>query len=456
MTGPLKLLANAATRRLDLMFPGYFAQAKHNHYRDFGYPTEVTFDQAYSMYERNGFARAAIEKTVGKTWQDSPFLQDHQRDGTDAKDDAETKAEADIRQRFDDLRLWQRLAECDRRSMVGAYSGLILRLADNKTFREPVDRVPGGLAGLAEVIPAWEGQLTVAEWDTDERSEGYGHPKMYQFTESKVGDTMGQPRQFQIHPDRVLIWSKDGAINGSSTLRPGFNALLTLEKIVGAGGEGFWKNAKSAPVLEMDKDANLEAMAKAMGVAVDDVTDKLDQQVGDWNRGFDQSLMVQGMRARALQVTLPSPEHFFAVALQEFAGSMSIPLKIMVGSQTGERASTEDAQEWAHTNMSRRTGQVIPNTMGLVRRLERFGILPAMDWFLSWTDLTEASMAEKIDRAAKMAEVNSKMATSGEPVFTHEEIREVVGFEPLSDAEKYRADETDNQTNEEAAALGAG
>jgi hypothetical protein len=439
----IQYIANAAARRLDVMFPGFFAQAKHNHYADFGYPTELAFKQLYDMYTRNGIAHAGVEKTILKTWQDMPFLLEKERDGSEGNETKETKLEKDIRQRFSDLRLWQHLAEADRRSLVGGYSGVILRLADSKTFQEPVDTVPGGINGLVELIPAWEGQLQVSEWDTDERSEGYGHPKMFQFIESSVDPSQKVQRHFQLHPDRVVIWSKDGTVHNRSLLEPGYNDLMTLEKISGAGGEGFWKNAKSAPVLQIDKEARLEEMAKAMGVPMDEIADKMDEQVGDWQKGFDRLLMIQGMEAKTLGITLPSPEHFFAIALQSFAASIPIPLKILVGSQTGERASTEDAEEWAQTNMSRRTGQVIPNTMELVNRLESYRILPEMDWHIDWTDLTESSIGEKIDRAVKMADANQKMKDSGEFVFTPEEIRAAVDYEPLTDSEKYRDDTTE-------------
>ena len=148
-----------------------------------------------------------------------------------------------------------------------------------------------------------------------------------------------------------------------------------------------------------------------------------------------------------MQVNLPSPEHFFAIALQSFAATFSAPLKILVGSQTGERASTEDSAEWAKVNMSRRTNRVIPRIRAFVARLERFSILPARDWHLEWVDLTESSMGEKIDRADKMASVNQKMGD--EIIFTGDDIRGVVGMEPLSDAEKYR-DEPDDEEEQDA------
>ncbi|QPB10605.1 hypothetical protein [Bacteriophage sp. 438212] len=444
---PLRLVVNNAQRSLQAMFPGfYFGAPKHNHAADFGYPDRVEFETAFEAYNRYPLARAAVDKTVGKSWETNPLLQEYQRDGTKSGSQEETKPEADIRQRFSDLRVWQHLAECDRRSLVGAYSGLIMRLADGKSFSEPVERVPGGLDGLVEVIPAWEGQLTVSQWDTNQTSPTYGQPLMYQFAESAVGQAQ-QPRQFTIHPDRVIIVSRDGTLNGRSALEPGYNALLDMEKIRGGGGEGFWKNAKSGLSLEIEKDAKIEDMARVMGVPVQEVVDKIDEQVESFNKGFDKSLMMQGIKAVPIQVQLPSPEHFFAIALQSFAATFSCPLKILVGAQTGERASTEDSEEWARVNMARRINELIPAIMAFVNRLERFGILPQKDWHLDWTDLTESSMGEKIDRADKMASVNQKMG--GEIVFTGDDIRGVVGMEPLSDAEKFRDDDVDD---EEAAA----
>jgi len=419
-----------AARRISAMFPGYFQNAKHDHNKDFGYPDHVDFDAAYQRYLRNGIAFAGIEQTILKTWQDNPELWEN-------KDAKETYGESEIRQKFDDLRLWQKLAEADRRSMVGGYSGLILRYADDKRFLEPVDTVPGGLDGLVDVIPAWAGQLTVSSWDTDEMSPTYGEPTMFGFNESAVGDNsdrQAKNRSFELHPDRVLIWSKDGTVHNHSILEPGFNNLIDMEKISGAGGEGFWKNAKSAPIMETDADVSIADMAKGMGVGVDEMADKMNEQVEDFNKGFDAMLMLQGMKAKTLGVTLPQPEEFFNVALQGFAASIGIPLKVLVGSQSGERASTEDADEWSRTNMARRTNTARPTIMALVKKLETVRVLPEQDWYIYWSDLTEASVGLKIDRADKMAAINQKLL---DEVYTIDEIRETTGHGPIDEIGDY-------------------
>ncbi len=444
------MLANYAARRLGAMFPGFFQGQKHDHYKDFGYPAQLTFELLYAMYCRNGVAAAAVDKTALKTWQDTPYLLEQERDGSQKGKSKETDLEKQIRQKFEALRLWAKLADADRKAMVGGYSGVILRLRDSKTFDQPVDRVNGGLDGLYRIDPVWAGQLRVADWNTDASSETYGEPTMFEFNEANVETENPNKRNLRIHPDRVIIWSDDGTVNGRSMLEPGYNDLIDMEKIKGAGGEGFWKNAKSAPVFEVDKEAKIDQMAKAMGVSVTDLADKMNEQVADFQKGFDQMLMVMGMQAKTLSVTLPSPEHFWSAPLQSFAASVGIPLKVLVGNQTGERASTEDADEWNQTNMSRRVNITHPNIMELVSRLQNWTILPKKDWFIDQADLTESSISEKVDRANKMADTNQKMGTSVY-VFTDDEIRAAVGYEPLTDAEKYRDDVTDD---EQDAALG--
>lgn len=441
-------LRNEATRTLQGMFPGLFSPflPKHNYNVDFGFPDHLSFDQLYQMYCRNGVAKAVVDKTVNKVWQDQPLLQE------DDNADEMTPLETDVKTRFGKLRLWQKLAEADRRSLVGEYAGVIFRFADNKRMEEPVDTVPGGLEGLVEIIPAWQGQLTVADFDSDPNSETYAQPRMFSFNESGFQTTQvgpRQPRTFNVHPDRVMVWSRDETVFGTSLLSAGYNDLVTLAKIIGAGGEGFWKNAKAAPILTIEKDANLDTMASAMGVPANEIADKIDAQVKDFNSGFDASLLLQNITAQPLNVNLAQPEQFRDGAMQSIAASAQMPVKILVGMQTGERASQEDAKEWAQTCMGKRSEYVIPNIMSLIERLVRFNVLPEREWNLHWADLTESTMAEKIERADKMAAVNLKHAQAGsmDVVFTDDEIREAVSMSALTDAEKLR--ESDGEPEED-------
>lgn len=426
----MSAVVNAATRRIEAMFPGYFSSAKHNHYADYSWPTEVTFQQLYSMYTRNSLAAAGVDTTVGKTWETDPEI-------WETKEAAESELESQIRQLFEDLHVWQSFAEADARSMVGGYAGAILRLRDGKKLDQPVEGyISGGLEALVEIVPAWAGQLEVSEWDLDETSEDYGKPKMYQFNESAIGNTtnatVAAPRQFAVHPDRVIIFSKDRTTNCTSDLLPGYNDLIDAEKVKGAGGEGFWKNARGSQVLS-SKDGNMDLrrMAKSMGLADEtELLEAINDQVEDFQKGFDKMLLLSNLEAKGLEVSLPSPEHFFNNPVNCFAASLRIPVKILLGSQTGERASTEDANEWAKTINARRSKRLKPIIKDFLNRLERFGMIPQKDYTIQWTDLTEASRAEKISRAETMSKINtSQIQSMGQPVWSSEEIRAASGDE---------------------------
>lgn len=436
----LQIIVNSF-RRLDSMFPGYFgATPKHDHKKDFGWPETLSFEDFFYTFNRNGIASAAIEHTIGKTWETHPELVENE-------DSERTPLEEEVFRHLRKIRFWQALMEADRRSLVGGYAGVIFRFADSKMFNEPVDRV-AGLESLVEVIPAWAGQLRVSSFVTDQTSQDYGKPKMFTFNEAQVDEspsvTVKQNRSFEIHPDRVFVWSKDGTVHCPSSLQPGFNDLIDLEKVKGAGGEGFWKNAKSAPILEIDKEAKLDDMARSMNVTIDELVDKMNDQVDDFQRGFDKLLMLQGMQAKQHSVTLPSPEHFWGVPLQSFAASFGIPLKILVGNQTGERASTEDSKSWAQTCNSRRLNSVVPNIESIVDRFKAFGVMSEAEWEVRWADLTESTTEEKLSKAEKMSSINSK--SPAELVFLPEEIREVVGYEPLT-AEQLAEYEEDEETD---------
>lgn len=421
---------NALTRTMTPEFMAYLGgDTKHNTlYRDFGYPESLAFANYYQMYERNGLAKAGVIRPIETCWQEFPALLEKE----DTHD--QTATERQIAEAFERLSFWSHLSEADKYSRIGEYAGVIFRYRDNLQMNEPVSRVGGGLDGIAEIIPALQGQLTPAEFYSDTTQENYGQVKMWQYNENGVQSNSenAKIRNFMVHPDRVHVWSKTGGIYDETVLKAGFNDLLTMQKIIGAGGEGFWKNAKAAPVLSIEKDANLRQLATMLGTDEAGLPDKLDEVVGDWQKGYDQMLALQGMTAETINVTLPDPEQFFLVAAQSYASSLSIPMKILVGSQSGERASTEDAKEWNKTCNSRRTNYVKPNVMRMIReKFVRPGILPSRDWYLLWGDLTESTTLEKTDIATKMAEINKQHEASGDGViFTPDEIREVMGWDP--------------------------
>jgi hypothetical protein len=445
------LIANArdaVRQRLARVLPwAYGANVKHDYHRDYGWPETLGFDQFYRMYSRSGLAAAGVDKTIAKTWQTMPALWESEKP-------AESVTEAAIRKHFTRKKIWRALMDCDRRSLVGCYSGAIILLRDGKRLEEPVDGAPKGIENIVGIIPAWEGQLTAVEWDQDTASDTYGEPSFWQFDEQAVGDPSATGKsQVRIHRDRVLIWSDDGTVNGQSALEPGFNDLTDAEKIKGAGGEGFWKSSRGAPIIEAPKGVSPQDVQRSLGVGTPaEAIDKLNETVDDFQSGFDKALMLGAFTVSPLNIALPQPKEFWELAAQGFAASISIPVKVLIGNVTGERASTEDANEWAQTCMSRRENRVLPILYDFIERMVEWGVLERKDWTIGWDSLQEASPDSKLDRAAKMATINSTL--KDEPAFLPDEIREAAGFKPADEVEGFaeflaqrRADAEDAPVN---------
>jgi len=425
-----QLFVNALRSRFIQQFaPGSMDSKRPAAWLDYGYPQYPDFDTYYSMYQRNGIARAGVIRHVEKTWQTFPAIleSDEQHDPT--------KWELDLEAMFERLDFFKMLKGADERNRVGQYAGLVFIFADGKEPHEPVDRVPGGLNGLVKIIPAFQSQLEPSAYVSDPRSPRYGEPETYSFNESEIGDrsTDNPGRVLTLHHTRVHIWAEgadDGSIFGTPALKAGLNALLTMEKIVGAGGEGFWKTARAPMQMNVDPQANLQSLAAMMGVEVDGIPDKLDEILRDFYSGADKSLLLQGIDSKPLSISLPSPREFFNVALEEFAASLPCPLPILMGHQTGDRASQEDSNEWNSTIMARRETLAKPEIRRIIRYLMDVGVIRERAFVVDWDDLTAPSQEDKLALADKMADINQKMLGRGDAVFSADEMREVVGYEP--------------------------
>lgn len=425
MSKPVSIRNARAAANFRAAVAAVMADQKHDHNHDFGFPDQIDFPQLYAMWDRNSLAQAMISRIAETIWRDDPTI----TDGADTHD--ETDTEKAVRTAFEDRRLWAKLADAYMRSLVGDYACAILRVADNLEWHDPVGAVQGP-SGVWDIIPAWQGQITVADWDLAPTSPRYGLPLFYQFSESQIDDgkSRGASRSLRIHHERVLVFSSTGDTFGRSALRAAFNDLITYAKVIGAGGEGFWKAARSSMSLEIDKDADLNSLAAAMGVETDKLADKLDEVVADFVAGYDKSLMLSGIKPSPIGVTLPAnPEQYYNGPLQAAAASINCPSKVLIGNQTGERASTEDVRSWNATCASRRNREVIPVLRDMLQRLERWGALPKGDWQVQWSDLTEPAGADKLAGAKVMAEINAASLGLGQTPFSAGEIREQAGWD---------------------------
>ncbi len=416
---------------LSSLFNGTSNTKRQRLYQEFGYPVDLCFDDFYRAYRRNAVAGAAVSRMVDGCWEDFPEIYE----GDETKD-ATKQTAWDKRVNKLLKRCWKQIKGADRRNLVGRYSALLIQVKDSKQWRDPVDTsVVGRLAekALVKLIPAWEAQIEPIEWDSDPESETFGDVTMYSFTELSVGNNKdAHPgRIINVHPDRVIILaegSDDGSMtSGLSMLEEGFNKLLDLEKVSGGGAEGFLKNASRQLNFNFSAKTNFAQLARALGVTEAELSNAMDDQVRRLNDSTDSAVMMQEGDASVLSVAVADPEPTWRTALNEFCATVPIPVKVLIGMQTGERASTEDAKDWAKTRMSRRNGFLTDVITEVVNRFWMFGIIPPAtgeEITVGWSDLLAPSQAEKIANMDKMADVAVKTTNAfGRSAISGNEVR---------------------------------
>lgn len=380
-------------------------------WEEYGYPDEVSFDQLYLMWRRGGMAHGAVERLIDKCWSNDPWL----LEGTEKADDwEETPLEAQWRRYAQAVQLWTEFSRADRMRLVGGCSALLLE-APGK-WSEPVRR--GAVTGVRAV---WRNQLKALTRDTvTERVRTW---------EYKTADGK---RTATVHPDRVYLlgdWN-----DPLSFIEPAYNFLVNLDKICGGAGEGFLKNASRQLALEFGEGGNLQQLATSMGKQPEEVHEVLNDMAKDLNSGIDALFAMSGGKVTPIVASMPDASAPFDINAMQAAAAWRIPMKVLLGNQTGERASTEDQKEFNTLCQSRNRSVVYPEIREFFRHLERIRAIDALpqEWTVYGDDLTEAGTVDKLANAKTMAEIN-KLGEIGGVTFTADEIRTAADYDAAPD-----------------------
>lgn len=394
-----------------------------NSWEQYGYPEVVTFDLMYRAYERGGAGQGAVHRILDGCWQQLPRIKS-------PASDKETPFERKVSALFKSLKLWAKLKDFDRRNLIGRYAGLIYRLADNQPLREPAVRA----SKLVDVIPVFESQLRVTDWDSDPSSPTFGEPRMYQYrSRVEAGDTQGKPDQWaDVHPSRVQIFA-EGAVgdmfDGVPLLRAGFNALIDLEKISGGSAESFLKNSARTIVFKYDVGASVQAITQADG-SKKTVREVHEEQTRSLNRNQDSSIVIQGGDASTLQTAIADPSKPFETAACLFAASVRLPFTVLFGQQTGRLASDEDNKSALARYKSRQTNELTPMIEEFVRRMQAFGVIEQGEFEIEWPPVDAPGDKEQADLLDKLTTAMERAFRAGVPnLFEADELRRVAGYE---------------------------
>lgn len=390
----------------------------------YGWPSSIEPEHLRQLYERQGIAAGVVDLIATRCWDTDPWLVEG--DTFDNKK-PETRYEATFTAMAQRLDLWSHFATADVRRVVADWSAILLHVADQGRWSDPIS----GTRRLDKIEPLWRTTLKPTAWDEDPTSRNYGAVTMWQVTIPALA-AGGPARTLDVHPDRLFIL---GNIDEkSSILRAPYNAFINLEKISGGSGESFLKNAARQLHMNFESAGVLQSIAAAYNVKVADLQRVFDKTARDINTGIDNMMTTQGATVTPLVATVPDPQQHYDINMHEVSAATGLSSRMIIGNQTGERSSTEDRQMYNSMRQGRRTRKLSADIRAFLNKLFGLRLLlgPTGEWVIEWDDLTLPTDAERMEKAAKMADINQKMLAVGEPAFDVDEIREAAGYEARS------------------------
>ncbi len=253
-----------------------------------------------------------------------------------------------------------------------------------------------------------ESLVQIVQYEASMTNPRYGQPVMYLVTmndprlqSSGVGLTHVTMR---IHWSRVIHAADNltsSEIFGTPRCRPVLTHILDLRKLFGASGEGYWKSCFAGISFETDP---------ALGGDVRINTAGMKDSVENYFNGLQRYLSLQGMTAKTLAPSVVDPTPHIKANLEAIAIQLGCPMRVFMGSERGELASSEDDASWNDRLRFRQNNYITPRLIvPFIDRLILFGILPEPKGYsIEWPDLDSLSDKDKAQVASTMTNAISR------------------------------------------------
>lgn len=401
------------TRRNLAGLAGQHFSGDRDLYQTMGYPRHLDAQDYVDVYLRQDIAARIVDAYPDATWREPPEI-------TGNKALAEAWGALNRT-----MHLWRGLHRADRLTGLGHYGAIVLGLDGGQPMQEPVT---GTDFRLIYTQPHSERTAQVIRWDDDPTSPRYGKPLLYRVTTGVnwTGAGAGQ-KTVTVHHSRVIHLAEraleDESI-GTPRLERIWNRLMDLDKLLGSSAEIYWQNSAMIMQLKADLEVQWEPEEQA---ALATQIDEMQNGLRRWlrTRGVEASNIAPGLQGSDASNTIDC-------LIDIIAGAKGIPKRILLGSEAGELASSQDENNWSGRVAERREQFAGPTVAApFIKRLQKYGILPGGEFELQWPESDTLGEAGRADIALKSAQAISTYANSpgAELLVSPDEFRKTMGYD---------------------------
>lgn len=360
-------------------------------YQALGWPEQLQYGDFYDRYRRQDIVKAVVDKPIKATWRKGFTL-------IETNDDEETEFEIAWKALDTELHLATKFARADRLTAFGMYGVLLLGFDDAKQLEDFAKPVAPGKRVLKYVRPFGQNSAMISKYEVDPQNERFGQPFLYDITTAEAGTITTS--NILVHYSRIIHITEDlleSETEGISRLEAPYNRFMDLEKLVGGSAEMFWRGARPGYHGKVDPEFTMTPETK------EDMKDQIDE----YEHNLRRILVNQGIDIQALQSQVSDPSAHVNVQLQMISAVTGIPLRVLVGSERGELASTQDQDAWYSLIDTRQTDFAEPCIIRpFTDRCILYGVVPTPtdgDYTVEWPPMFEQSDDAKVSVGAKRA-----------------------------------------------------
>lgn len=397
---------------------------KRNLWQSFGYPEQISPHDVMRMYNRGGVAKRVAHAYPDAVWGRPPTLW-VQGDDSWAAEWAKFCDENDV---------WQALYRLDVLSSLGAYGLLLIGTNKGNLTTELRSN-----AQLTFLQPYSEENARIMSWDGAETSPNFGRPLLYRLNPENdsrqlYGSHLGSMpvrRPLEVHHSRTLHVAHSALENGIFG-RPLYasiwNYLVDLEKVVGSAAESYWMTANRGIVANVDKEIEMDAQDSA------DLSDEIDE----YQHGQRRFIRTRGVEVTSLGTDVADPQGAFKVLVTLISGTTGIPQRVLLGSESGRLASTQDKGNWSERVEEYRTLHAQPTILKpFVQKMIAIGAVrkPNGPVNILWPDAYRMSPLERGQTSAQTARTIANIVKMMESenvevknLLTKDEVRAIIGL----------------------------
>ncbi|MCW4050502.1 MAG: DUF1073 domain-containing protein [Candidatus Bathyarchaeota archaeon] len=403
-----------------------------------GYKAKPEIRDFLSYYDRRGLAATIVDAPAKTTWRKTPIVTD------------ETEGKSDFSKEWaklsDNLNVYHYLERVDRLSGIGRYGVLLIGAKDDKLLSEEL-KVVTGPEQVIFLSAFGEQHVGIKKFEDDEHNPRFGHPLEYEIDlMGNLASGKGLNKQ-RVHWSRVIHIAEGlltDEVFGEPRLQKVFDRLFDLDKIVGSSAEGHWQTAVPGFALGAEKEfADMS----------DDDLKAMKEEWQNYIHGLQRLVSIKGGKFAPIKGEIADPTAAFSVVIQLISGKTGIPQRILLGSERGNLASTQDQANWLGRIAERQLQFAEPRILRpLIDRLREIGALSAPDggtYKVEWPGLFYLTDEEQAEVYLKRA--NAVKAITGgfpEDIFTKPELRVMLGASPEPDKEEITTHELDESDKE--------